>query len=385
MQLSQTALAVEPSPTRQLFNLARQYTDVIDFTLGDPDLMPAAAARQGGIRSIESGRTRYSENAGLPELRRAIAGYLHGLYGCDVDPASEVIATAGAMEALFLTLTALIDPGDEVILIGPYYVNYLQMVRMRGSVPVIVFTDSKNGYRIDPERLRAAVTPKTKAIMVNNPTNPTGAVLTRGEVEAIACIAKENDITVVFDEVYRSLVYEGKHFSIMQVPGMMEHAVLIDSFSKEFCMTGWRLGYAVGNAELVAAMTRLNENVVACAPLVSQYAGIEVLQNGSTGTNEALETYRTRRDALYEKLQSAPGCVCNKPAGTFYMFADISASGLSSMEFALRLLKEQQVAVVPGIAYGEPYDTHVRFAYTVPMDRLNEGAERFVRFMQSLC
>lgn len=384
MRLSQTALAVEPSPTRQLFNLARQYTDVIDFTLGDPDLMPAAAARQGGIQAIESGRTRYSENAGLPKLRHAIAGHLHTLYGCTVNPASEVIATAGAMEALFLTLTALIDPGDEVILIGPYYVNYLQMVRMRGGVPVIVYTDSKNGYRIAPKKLRAAVTPKTKAIMVNNPTNPTGAVLTRGEVEAIACIAKENDITVVFDEVYRSLVYEGKHFSIMQVPGMMEHAVLIDSFSKEFCMTGWRLGYAVGNAELVAAMTRLNENIVACAPLVSQYAGIAVLQNGSTGTNEVLETYRTRRDALYEKLQSSPDCVCTKPAGTFYMFADISASGLSSMEFALRLLREQQVAVVPGIAYGQPYDTHVRFAYTVPMDRLNEGAERFVRFMQSL-
>lgn len=384
MKISSTAAHVETSLTRALFNLAKNYTDVVDFTLGDPDLKPLEQIRQAGIDAIEQGRTRYSANAGLPELRSAVAGHMRKLYGREVDPGREVIITVGAMEGLYLSLLAMLDPGDEVILLAPYYVNYLQMTRMCGGKPVIIDTDAEDGFKPDLDKLEAAITDRTAAVIINNPCNPSGKVWTAREVEGVARIAAAHGIALISDEVYRSLIYEGEHHSIMSLAELGEQAVLIDSFSKEFCMTGWRLGYAVANEELIAAMTRLQENVAACAPLPSQHAGIAALTDPAVDTSSIRDTFRARRDFIYERVSRIPGLKCAKPAGTFYLFVDISALGIPSEQFARRLIQEEHVAVVPGVAYGRHYDNYIRMAYTVDIPVIDEGVTRMERFVRGL-
>ena len=384
MKLSQTAKQIEVSPTRRLFNLAKDYPDVIDFTLGDPDIIPTCEIRDAAIAAINAGKTRYSANAGLIELRNSIAGYIKQHYNKRVNPEKEIIVTVGAMEALYLTCMAMIDPGDEVILFAPYYVNYLQMVKMCSGTPVILHTDATGGYRIDLEKLQAAITPRTIAIIINNPCNPTGKVWSKQEVDDIASIAKEHGIAVVSDEVYRTLVYEGEHHSIMNVCGLEDQMVLIDSFSKEFCMTGWRLGYAVANEQLIGAMTCLNENVVACAPLVSQYAGITALTDPSVDMHTVHEKFKERRDYIYQRVQAIPGLVCDKPQGTFYLFVDISKFGMTSELFAQRLIEDVHVAVAPGVAYGKEYDHFIRLAYTMDIPVIAEGMNRMERFIKSI-
>lgn len=384
MKISKTAAQVETSLTRALFNLAKNYTDVIDFTLGDPDLKPLKEIRQAGIDAIEQGRTRYSANAGLPDLRRAVAGYVERLYGRKVDPEREVMITVGAMEGLYLSLLSMLDPGDEVMLIAPYYVNYLQMTLMCGGKPVIIDTDAEDGFRPDLDKLEAAITARTAAIIINNPCNPSGKVWTAQEVEGVARIAASHGIALISDEVYRSLIYEGEHHSIMSLPELAGQAVLIDSFSKEFCMTGWRLGYAIANEALIAQMTRLQENVAACAPLPSQYAGIAALTDPAVDTTSILNTFRTRRNYLYDRIAHIPGLKCAKPAGTFYLFIDISELGMASETFARELIQEEHVAVVPGVAYGQHYDNYIRMAYTVDTPVIEEGVTRMERFVRRL-
>lgn len=384
MKLSKTAQMIEISPTRRLFDLAKNYSDVIDFTLGDPDIIPAKEIRDAAISAINTGKTRYSANAGLIELRKSIAGHVEKLYGRKVDPEKEVIVTVGAMEALYLTCMAMIDPGDEVILFDPYYPNYRQMVEMCGGVPVIIHTESSEGFRIDMAKLKAAITPKTIAIIINNPCNPSGKVWSKQEVDDIAKIAKESGIAVISDEVYRTLIYEGEHYGIMNVPGLEDQAVLIDSFSKEFCMTGWRLGYAVANEPLISTMTRLSENVVACAPLASQHAGIAALTDSNLDMQSVYEKFKERRDYIYQRVQAIPGLVCDKPQGTFYLFIDVSKFGVTSEVFAKKLIESVHVAVAPGIAYGKAYDYFIRLAYTVDIPVIAEGMDRMERFIKSI-
>ena len=384
MKISQTARLIEISPTRRLFDLAKNYSDVIDFTLGDPDIIPAKEIRDAAIEAINAGKTRYSANAGLIELRKSIAGHVEKLYGRKVDPEKEIIVTVGAMEALYLTCMAMIDPGDEVILFDPYYPNYRQMVEMCGGTPVIIHTDFSEGFRIDMEKLKKAITPRTIAIIINNPCNPSGKVWSKQEVDDIAKIAKECGIAVISDEVYRTLIYEGEHHGIMNIPGLEDQAVLIDSFSKEFCMTGWRLGYAVANEQLISTMTRLSENVVACAPLASQHAGIAALSDTDLDMQPVYEKFKERRDYIYQRVQAIPGLVCDKPQGTFYLFIDVSKFGMTSEVFAQKLIESVHVAVAPGIAYGKEYDHFIRLAYTVDIPVIAEGMDRMERFVKSI-
>lgn len=383
MRVSKISEAVKPSLTRKLFNMAGAYGDVVDFTLGDPDVPTHAAIREAGCRAILEGRTRYSQNAGLPGLRRAIADYYMRTEGLGYDPDGEVIATVGAMEGLYLALLSLLDPGDEVIIPAPYYVNYAHMVSLCHARPVIVDSPAADRLGLDVAGVEAAVTPRTRAVIVNTPCNPSGRVLPRGDMEALAGIAVRHGLAVISDEVYRRLLYDGAEFrSIASVPGMRERTVVVNSLSKEFCMTGWRIGYVLAPGELVAAMTRLQENVCACAPLPSQYAAIEALSGKGDYSGGMVDIFARRRDVLVEGVRSIPGLSCEPPQATFYLMADISSTGVGSEEFAVGLLREAHVAVVPGITYGAGCDGYVRIAFTVGEEKIREGVRRTRKYME---
>lgn len=378
------AQAVQPSLTRQLFNMASQYHDVVDLTLGDPDLKPSQSIRDAACAAIQAGKTRYSANAGLVDLRNAIAACVSAEYGMDVDPSSDIIVTVGGMESLFLTMAATLDPGDEVIIFAPYYVNYVQMVRMCGATPVFVETDPSKEESFSLADLEAAVSDKTVALVVNSPCNPTGRVMRSAELDAIAKVAREHDLLVVSDEVYKTLLYDNRtHDSILYREGMRERTVLIDSISKRFAMTGYRLGFAVGPTDVIANMTKMQENVAACAALPSQYAAIEAYTNCLSETRIA-EEFEKRRDFICEGLSAIPGLEFVRPDATFYVFVDISSTGLDCVDFAYKLLESQHVAVVPGVAYGENYTSYVRIAFTHDVSVLHLAIERIAAFLDEL-
>lgn len=385
MKISQKADCIEPSLTRDLFNRALKYDDVINLTLGDPDLPPPQNVRDAACAAIQAGKTRYSANAGLMDEREAIAAAFTKEYGLPCDPATEVITTVGGMEALYLTLSTIVNPGDEVIIFAPYYVNYVQMVRMNGGVPVIIDTKEENGFAVDPAVLRKYITERSVAIIVNTPCNPTGVMLPKSVLKEIAAIAKERDLLVVADEVYKSLVYDGAtHHSVLNVPGMQERTILIDSLSKKFAMTGWRLGWAIGPKQVVAAMTKMQENVAACAPLPSQYAAIEALSD-NTDIAYIRETFEARRDLIYTEVNKCEKLSALKPAATFYIFVNIEKTRLKSIDFAIRLLESEHVAVVPGVAYGKAYDNFIRIAFTHDLPILQEASARIRRFVAGGC
>lgn len=384
MKISKMASVIEPSLTRKLFNLAKQYNDVVDLTLGDPDVQPLDQIKKAACDAIITGKTRYSANAGLPELRQKIGDCLTAEYGIQADPFSEIIVTVGGMEALFLTFAALIDEGDEVIIPAPYYVNYVQMVRMCGGIPVLVNTYEKDGFQMTEQQLREAVTEKTVAIVLNSPGNPSGITIDSKMLDAVAEIAQEHDLVVISDEVYRTLLYDGRmHDSIITRSGMQERTVLIDSISKRFSMTGYRVGYAIGPAELIASMTKMQENVCACAPLPSQYAAIEAYSS-CTEAEDIRNIFEKRRDFLVSALNEIEGLHCFKPAGTFYLFVNISESGMNCVDFAYALLEKQHVAIVPAVAYGEAYSDYIRIAFTLEIDKLREAAKRIADFMAQI-
>ena len=291
------------------------------------------------------------------------------------------MTTVGGMEALYLTLSAIIDPGDEVIIFAPYYVNYVQMVRMNGGVPIIIDTKEENGFSVDPAVLHKYITKKTVAIIVNTPCNPTGVMLPRAVLEAIAETAKKYDLFVIADEVYKSLVYDNAlHCSVLNVSGMRERTILIDSLSKKYAMTGWRLGWAIGPKDIIAAMTKMQENVAACAPLPSQYATIEALSS-ATDIAYIRNAFEKRRDLIYREINSCNKLSALKPSATFYIFVNISQTGLRSLDFAIRLLESEHVAVVPGIAYGKSYDNFIRIAFTHDLTVLSDACRRIRRFV----
>ncbi len=382
MKLSTVAAGMETSLTRQLFNQAKAYDDAIDLTLGDPDLTPSARIREAAMRATQEGKTHYSMNAGLPQAREAVAKCVTEEMGVPVDPASEVMLTIGGMGALYLSLAALVNPGDEVIVIGPYYVNYVQMVRMRGGEPVILWTDPAEDFRVDPAKVEAAVTDKTVAIMLNSPCNPTGRMIAGEILDRLAEIACRHGLCVISDEVYKTLVFDGaKHESILTRPGMKERTVMIDSMSKRFSMTGYRCGFAVGPAEIIDAMTKMQENTASCTPLPSQYAAIEAYTN-CLEEHWIHDEFEKRRNVLYGAVKDIPGISCLKPEATFYLFVNVAGLGMDSVRFAYKLLEEEHIAVVPGVTYGEPYNSYVRIAFTKKEDVLLEAAERLRRFAE---
>ena len=383
-QLSQTANCIEPSLTRKLFNLAKEYDNVIDFTLGDPDIPTPLGIKLAGCKAIMDSKTRYSQNAGLLELRKMISAYNEVKEGVKYLPESEILVSVGAMEGLYLALLAIIDKGDEVVIPAPYYVNYKQMVMMCGGIPVIV-EDECQKLSCSIETINAAITPKTKAIILNTPSNPTGRVLTDEYISRIADIAKANDLYVITDEVYKCLIYDSSErpHSIAVIDGMKERTIFINSLSKEFCMTGWRLGYVCANIEIISAMTKLQENVAACAPLPSQYAAIEALRLDYDYSLDMAGVFKKRRDVLVQEFLKTNKVKCISPMATFYAMVDISQTGMKSEEFAYALLKSEHVAIVPGIAYGKMCDDYIRIAFTLNEEKIREGVQRICRFVNA--
>ena len=380
--LSTMAEGIKPSLTRTLFNMAKAYDDVIDFTLGDPDVPTHQKIKDAGCKAIQDSKTRYSQNAGLLELRNVISDYYIRKEGFEYDPISEIMVTVGAMEGLYLALLSITNPGDEYIIPAPYYVNYGQMVHMCGGIPVIVDKPSEEPLTFRIEDIEAAITPKTKAIIINTPSNPSGKIIPWNKIEKLAELAKKHDLYVISDEVYKCLIYgENKFKSIVSIEGMRERTILTNSLSKEFCMTGWRIGYVLANKEIVANMTKLQENVCACAPLPSQYAAIEALSSKEDYSANMKSIFSERRDALVSGINSIKGLSCTPPDATFYLMVDISKTGLKSFDFACKLLESVHVAVVPGVTYGQSCDNYVRIAFTKNVDVIKQGVERIATFM----
>ena len=380
--LSTMAEGIKPSLTRTLFNMAKAYDDVIDFTLGDPDVPTHQKIKDAGSKAIQDGKTRYSQNAGLLELRNVISDYYIRKEGFEYDPISEIMVTVGAMEGLYLALLSITNPGDEYIIPAPYYVNYGQMVHMCGGIPVIVDKPAEEPLSFRTEDIEAAITPKTKAIIINTPSNPSGKIISWNKIEKLAELAKKHDLYVISDEVYKCLIYgENKFKSIVSIEGMRERTILTNSLSKEFCMTGWRIGYVLANKEIVANMTKLQENVCACAPLPSQYAAIEALSSKEDYSANMKSIFSERRDALVSGINSIKGLSCTPPDATFYLMVDISKTGLKSFDFACKLLESVHVAVVPGVTYGQSCDNYVRIAFTKNVDVIKQGVERIATFM----
>ena len=376
---------IKPSMTRDLFNKARQYDDVIDFTLGDPDIQPHDHIKQAGIRAIQLGRTRYSQNAGLLELRQVISEKYNKEYGLQYDPTSEIMVSVGGMEGIYLALLSILNPGDEVIIPAPYWINYAQMVQMCGAVPVITAPVSDTDLAVSVEHIEEAVTEKTKAIIINTPSNPSGIVICQEALSAIANLAISEDLYVIADEVYKKLIYNGAVFhTISTIEGMKERTILVNSLSKEFCMTGWRLGYVAAPREIVAVMTILQENIAACAPLPSQYAAIEALSHSNEYSANIVALYEQRKNALVDEVSKIDRLSMREPEATFYAMVNIKALGISSIEFAYRLLDNVHVALVPGLTYGKCCEGFVRIAFTIEESLIREGVRRIKHFVDKL-
>ena len=382
---SNIANGIQTSFTRQLFNMAKEYDDVIDFTLGDPDVQTHPAVKAAACRAIEQGKTRYSQNAGLLELRQTVAKYYYRKEQLAYRPEDEIMVTVGAMEGLYLCLLAMLNPDDEVIIPAPYYVNYTQMVAMCHAKPVIVDNPEVTDLTYRLEDIERAITPRTRAIMINTPSNPTGRVLSQEMLAGIAEIAKKHDLVVIADEVYKCLIYDKQPWkSIAHINGMRERTILVNSLSKEFCMTGYRIGYVLGPSEVITAMTKLQENVAACAPLPSQYAAIEALGSTEDYSKDMVRIFTERKECIVEGICTIEGLTCREPDATFYLMVDISSTGMGSVDFAIALLKAQQVAVVPGITYGKCCDHYIRIAFTRELDYIREGVKRIDAFMKGL-
>ena len=384
MKISKSAKTIQPSLTRKLFDMAKKYDDVIDFTLGDPDYKTPEKIIEAAKQAMDEGKTKYSANAGLPQLREVISDNIYRENNIRYDPQNEIIVSVGAMEALYLTLFCMLDPGDEVIIPAAYWINYVHMVQMCGGIPIIVDSHESNDFIPDINDITKAITEKTVAIILNSPNNPTGTVYDKNTITEICKIAKNNDIMIIWDECYKSILYDdAKFISILDEPNIKNHTVVINSCSKKFSMTGWRTGYAAAPAELVANMTKIQENLVACAPLPSQYAAIRALGD-NVDTKYMLNGFANRRKKLVEGINSIDKLSCKYPKGTFYAFANIKETGLNSEQFAYKLLESQQVAVVPGITYGDCCEGFVRIAYTVNEEKIEEGIERIRKFIQEM-
>lgn len=385
IKVSKVSEKVQPSLTRKLFNMAKNYNDVIDFTLGDPDVQTHQAIKDAGCAAIQQGKTRYSQNAGLLELRQTISEYYYRTEQIQIDPLSEIIVTVGAMEGLYLALLSILDPLDEVIIPAPYYVNYVQMVSLCHGIPVVIDNPQADDLSFNPEDIENAITSKTKAIIINTPSNPSGKIIPNKKIKDIAEIAKKHNLVVISDEVYKCLIYDNLKFdSIVNIDGMRERTILINSLSKEFCMTGWRIGYVIGPTEVISTMTKLQENICACAPLPSQHAAIEALSGRGKYSENMVNIFTKRRNILVEGISNINGLHCSIPQATFYLMVDISETGMTSEEFAINLLQTEHVAVVPGIAYGNSCDKYIRIAFTLEEDKIIEGIKRINQFMKNI-
>lgn len=371
------------STIRYFFNLASQMPDAISLCIGEPDFVTPSHIREAAKKSLDEGKTSYTPNPGIIELRREIADYLERRFGLTYNPEKEIIVTIGASEAIDVAMRTLINPGDEVLIPEPAFVSYGPCAVLAGGKPVPVPTYMKDGFSLKPEVLEKFVTPKSKVLVLNFPNNPTGAVMSWEELGAIAKVAEKRDLIVVSDEVYAELTYGVEHVAVASIPGMRERTVTIGGFSKAYSMTGWRLGYIAAPEGLASEFLKVHQYSVACAPSMAQYAAVEALRNGDEDIKRMREEYDRRRMFVYNSLKDM-GLECVEPKGAFYIFPSIEKTGLSSEEFASRLFDEVKVAVVPGIAFGESGQGFIRISYAASMENLERAMERIDQFLKRI-
>ncbi len=381
--LADKVVELKPSGIRKFFDIVHEMKDAISLGVGEPDFDTPWHIRDEGIYSLEQGRTIYTSNAGLKELRQEICHTLHRKQGLTYDPLTEVLVTVGGSEAIDMGLRAMINPGDEVLIPQPSYVSYEPCAILAGAVPVIINLKAENEFRLTAAELEEAITDRTKILILPFPNNPTGAIMERKDLEEIAEVILKHDIFVMSDEIYSELTYKEKHVSIAELPGMQERTILINGFSKAYAMTGWRLGYACGPGEIIKQMTKIHQFAIMCAPTTSQYAAIEALKNGDEDIARMRAAYNQRRRFLMNAFKEM-GLECFEPYGAFYVFPCIKEFGMTSDEFAGRFLEEEKVAVVPGTAFGDCGEGFLRISYAYSLEHLREAVGRLERFIGRL-
>lgn len=381
--VSDTVSRLKPSGIRRFFDLAASMEGVISLGVGEPDFITPWSVREACILSLEQGYTSYTANAGLWELRKEISDYVARRFHVLYDPADEIIVTVGASQALDVSLRAILNPGDEVIVVEPSFVSYAPLVSLAGGVPIPIQTSGKHQFKLQPEQIERVVTPKTKALIICSPNNPTGTVLNAEELVQIARIVEKHDLLVISDEIYAELCYEEQYTSFPAIDRMRERTILINGFSKGFAMTGWRLGFIAAPRELATAMLKIHQYTMMCAPTMAQYAAIEALQNGAADVEQMKKSYRQRRNFFVQSLNEI-GLSCHMPGGAFYAFPSIRSTGMTSEQFAERLLLEEKVAVVPGHVFGVSGEGYIRCSYASSLEQLQEAIRRMKRFLERL-
>jgi len=383
-EMNQVAVEMKPSGIRKFFDIVSEMPDAISLGVGEPDFDTPWHIADEGIYSLEKGRTFYTSNSGLMELRTALADWYRNKYAVDYDGKTECLITVGGSEGIDLALRALLNPGDEVIVPEPCYVSYVPCVNLAGGKAVTIALKNENQFRLTPQELLDAITPQTKVLVLSFPNNPTGAIMTKADLLPIAEICKENDLYVISDEIYSELTYgEEPHCSIASLPGMKERTIVVNGFSKAYAMTGWRLGYALAPEPVAKLMTKIHQFCIMCAPTTSQYAAVEAVKNGDSDIAEMRRSYDERRKYLLKKLDSM-GMPAFEPLGAFYIFPCIKSFGLTSDEFATRLLRQEKLAVVPGTAFGDCGEGFLRISYAYSIEQLREAMGRIEHFLQTL-
>lgn len=381
--LSDKIVEIKPSGIRKFFDIVSEMEDAISLGVGEPDFDTPWHIRDEGIYSLEKGRTFYTSNSGLKELKVEITKYIKRTQGISYDPEHEVIVTVGGSEAIDIALRAMINPGEEVLIPQPSYVSYEPCAILADAVPVIIELKEENEFRLTAKELREAITDKTKILILPFPNNPTGAIMEKEDLEEIAEVIREKDIFVISDEIYSELTYKGKHISIASISGMQERTVLINGFSKSYAMTGWRLGYALAPKEIMEQMLKIHQFAIMCAPTTSQYAAVEALKNGDDDVAMMRESYNQRRRFLMHEFKEM-GLTCFEPYGAFYVFPSIKEFGMTSEEFAGRLLQEEKVAVVPGTAFGDCGEGFLRISYAYSLENLKIALDKMKAFIDRL-
>ena len=378
--VSEKAKNIPPSGIRKFFDIVSEMKDAISLGVGEPDFVTPWHIRNEAIYSLEKGRTYYTSNAGLLELRRELSLYMERKIGVSYDPAGEVLVTVGGSEAIDLCIRALVNPGDEVLVPEPSFVCYKPCAVLAGAVPVPIVTKNEDRFKLTKKALEAAITPKTKLLVLPYPNNPTGGIMTREDLEEIASVLRDKNIFVLSDEIYGELTYGTEHTSIASLPGMRERTIVVNGFSKSYAMTGWRLGWAAAPREIMSLMTKIHQYAIMCAPTASQYAAIEAVKNGDDDIARMREEYNYRRKVIVDGFNKM-GLSCFTPEGAFYVFPSVQSTGLSSDDFAEKLLREQKIAVVPGTAFGDSGEGFIRCSYAYSIANINEALERIDRFV----
>lgn len=379
--LNQTVIDIKPSGIRKFFDIAAEMDDVISLGVGEPDFQTPWHIRQAGIVSLQNGKTRYTSNRGLKELRACISKYINDRTGVKYDPETDILVSVGGSEAIDAAVRTLVSPGDEVLIVEPSFVCYEPICRLAGGIPVSLPTKAENSFRLTPSELQKHITPRTKALILPYPGNPTGAIMERSDLEAIAAVLRETDIMVISDEIYSELTYTGdRHVSISEIDGMKERTVVVNGFSKTYSMTGWRLGYAYGPAPVIKQMTKIHQFAIMSAPTTSQYAAIEAVKNGRHDIENMVEEYDMRRRLIVDGFRTL-GFECFEPLGAFYAFPSIRSTGMSSEEFCEKLLYSKKVAVIPGNAFGQSGEGHIRASYCYSVEHIKEALRRIGEFL----